>query len=149
MLEDKDRYAAVVQLIVVTENTSWNRFYNFLVFASVLVLAWTAIYTQANPPGFATAIKVLLSVVGFLSGLAWAGLGWRGRELLKKFVDLGKQLEEKGEAADAGHKVSPCKTAAEQRDNMMFWMVGSYYLLIGVPLLCSILFAVLFFATVC
>ncbi|HEV3142477.1 MAG TPA: hypothetical protein VGZ47_01180, partial [Gemmataceae bacterium] len=148
MIEDKDRYSAIVQLVVVSETTSWNRFYIFLVFASILILAWTTIYSQSSPPKCATIIMASMSAVGFIAGLAWAGLGWRGRTFVNKFVELGRQLEGSAEAqaqqqAAAQHQqqaVNPLTEAEAARDSFSFGHVGSYYLLIGGPLVCCVLF---------
>jgi len=145
VIEDKDRYAAIIQLIVVAETTSWNRFYNFLMFASVLIVAWAAIYSQSTPPKGATFIMASISVFGFISGFAWGGLGWRGRAMQKIFVDEGKKLEERtpGPAEGQPPHVNPCAIAAEKRDSMKFSKFSSFYLLIGVPILCGLLFLLL------
>jgi hypothetical protein len=93
-IENKEKYAAVIQLIVGTDAITWNRFYNYLVFASVLILAWFVMYNQATQVEVRgaregpvvqlqrpTGAPIIMTVMSALGGLAdllghvWGGGG--------------------------------------------------------------------------
>lgn len=86
-------YPSLVQLVIHAETISWNRFYNFLMANSILILAWATIYAPQQHPAFATTVLVVISVLGLVSCVAAAALGVRGREYLSKYVDLGVCIE--------------------------------------------------------
>ena len=85
-------YPSLVQLVIHAETINWNRFYNFLMSNSILILAWATIYAQ-QLPDFATTVLVVISVLGLVSCIAAAALGWRGTGYLEKYVDLGVRIE--------------------------------------------------------
>ena len=145
-IDDKDRYSAAVQLAVLEETTSWNRFDNFLLFVSILILSWVTIYSQTTPPKYATTIMVSLSALGVVSGLAWAVLGWRGHKFVATFLDLGSRIE-RNLGSEETPAINPCHEMSSARATLRFHWVGSYYPLIGVPILCSVLFLLMLFAS--
>ena len=46
----KEVYASLVQMTISAETVSWNRFYNFLMFNTILVLAWATIWVSKDAP---------------------------------------------------------------------------------------------------
>ena len=86
-------YPSLVQLIIHAEAISWNRFYNFLMFNTILILAWSTIYVaQSRPPGV-VAVLATMTLLGTASGIAMAGLGVRGRRFLDEYVGLAEKIE--------------------------------------------------------
>jgi hypothetical protein len=155
----KDKYGAVIQLIVGTEAMAWNRFYNYLVVASVLLLAWFTIYSQATPGEFQDAregqviqlqrprgaplIMTVMSALGAFGGFAWACLGWRGRVFMGRYVELGRRIEDAVEADKPGQDIRPCHEREQLRDTVGFSLIGSFYLLVVIPGLIGLLFLLL------
>ncbi|MFZ2640706.1 MAG: hypothetical protein WA117_06935 [Verrucomicrobiia bacterium] len=93
MITAKDIYLALNQTIIHAETISWNRFYNFLMFNTILVLAWATIYAQMNRPPMARTVMAVMCALGFFSGLFWWGLGLRGRDFLQHYRNLARQME--------------------------------------------------------
>ena len=71
MIANKDVYATLTQMIVQVENISWNRFYNFLMGSSILVLAWGTLYASDHKGWYVKLVLVLLCLVGCASGPPW------------------------------------------------------------------------------
>jgi hypothetical protein len=95
------------------EQVRWTIVYNFLVAATILVLAWAAFFASAADSPLATFLLVLLSVVGVvLSGL-WFCLVCRGNEFVDIYATFGRGLEDKMEA-----KPGPFIEAAQKGDNI-------------------------------
>jgi hypothetical protein len=139
-ISDPDRYSAIVQLVVHSETTSWNRFYHFLVFATLLVLSWTTIYVGDRQPND-LILMASISVLGFLSSFAFAGLGVRGREFVRRYLDLGERIERSSEGAA---EINPCVATKTIRDTIPYSFLGSSKILPVAPLLCAILFFLMF-----
>lgn len=51
LVSAKDVYAAVFKMIVNAENISWNRFYNFLWFNSILIVSWATVWVAGPKVG--------------------------------------------------------------------------------------------------
>ncbi len=138
----RDAYPALVSFAQQAEANSWNRFYNFLMFSTILILAWSTIYSQSSRPKCASIVLALIAVVGGVSGVAWSGLGYRGRKYVTFFLEEGARID--GAAAD-GCRV--CWRAIDTRQEFQFPFLGSFYVLIGTPLVFSALYIVLFIAS--
>jgi hypothetical protein len=145
VLQREHAYPAWVALVQHAENISWTRFYNFLVFATILVLAWATIYSQASRPWGAAVVMAVMSGVGLLSGFIWAGLGYRSRQYLHFYLKGGAKLEEGAEAEcqvckgtmDFGRKLPVLGRVVNTP------LFGSGFLLLIVPLAFVVLYFVL------
>ena len=69
MITDKELYPSLVQLRIHADSVTWNRFYNFLMFNSILVLAWATVYAAHPRPIGAWAVLVAFCFFGGLSGV--------------------------------------------------------------------------------
>ena len=89
----KDVYQIYLRFQHDTEVITWNRFYIFLVFNSILAVSWAASWpsTGRDVPG---GIYYTLAAIGMLSGLIWAALGYRGRKFVEKYADQASQMEQ-------------------------------------------------------
>jgi hypothetical protein len=94
IMEAKELYPSLIQMIIQAENITWSRFNNFLMFNTILVLAWSTIY--AADPSLQHSQKWPLGafcLIGVLSGVSWAFLGYRGRAYLKKYLEIAEAFE--------------------------------------------------------
>lgn len=140
-VSDKETYSAIVQLVAHAESISWNRFHNFLIANSVLVLAWVTIYVSNGSSLMLTCILVAICVLGVLSGIFWAALGYRGRKFVDGYIDLGTQIEKGIE----GHK--PLTESKNTRDALPCGWSGSRYILMVGPCIFALFFVLLLVAS--
>src|SRR5258708_25499318 len=125
----KEAYHAWVNFVQHDEATSWNRFYNFLMFSSILILTWSTIYSQSGRLKSAAGVMALISVVGMSSGLVWCGLGYRGRKYLEFYLGGGAKLDE-----NAAEECQVCKRSIDFGKQIHLWrlnlsFLGSRYVL--------------------
>jgi hypothetical protein len=144
----KEAYLALVQLIIHAESTTWNRFYNFLMGNSILVVAWAALFAS-NSKSDATPVLVTICLLGAFGGIAWAALAVRGRRNLNEFVELGKLIEAESSLwTTALAAVKPLSKAADLRETQAFPWAGSFYLLVFGSLAFSVLYSVMLIVSV-
>ncbi len=140
----KEVYSSLVQLATEAESITWNRFYNFLMGNSILILAWATMFSITSPSRMATHVLVAICVVGGVSGLIWAALGNRGRKFVYLYIDLGVQME-----ADATcwqnelDKYKPFTKIKESRETLPYSWSGSRYLLTIGPCVFTLLYILL------
>ena len=135
-MNDKDVYQTLVIHVTAAESISWNRFNNFLLFNSILILAWVTLYTQRSQPEQYALLLSVLSALGIVSGHFWAGLGLRGRNNVSKFLSIGKNIESE---LGAWKGKGPFSQAIQLRDTGSFPLCGSIYILTFGPFVSSIL----------
>ena len=140
-VSDREIYSAIVQLVTHAESTSWNRFHSFLIANSVLVLAWVAIYVSSARSPMVTHVLVAICVLGFLSGVFWAALGYRGRRFADRYIELGTQIEKGIE----GH--GPLTESKSLRDTLPYGWSGSRYILAFGPLIFALFYVLLVVAS--
>jgi hypothetical protein len=113
MIDGKELYQLISEKTMRAESVSWSRFHYFLVFNSILILAWTTVYSANPAVDGAAFVLPLICSLGIISGLLWAGLGFRSRVYLNEYIAQGKTLEN-----DNRHwpselsEVKPCTTEA-------------------------------------
>jgi hypothetical protein len=88
-----DVYKFYKDLVIHSETISWNRFANFLVISSILVLAWATIFVVKSPSLCHKAVMSLISGFGIYAGIVWADIGDRGRKYLDQYKDKAKSIE--------------------------------------------------------
>lgn len=137
-----DKYGAVVQLVIHAENISWNRFNNFLVAATVFVIAWATIYSTGPDTCTAKLIQGFICILGILGGIAWAYLGYTSRD----YVDMYFQFAEEIESGKDDSEIKLFQRPKDVRINRSTSSL-SRFLLIAVPVLFSVLYLVMLVAT--
>jgi hypothetical protein len=150
MMSAKEVYAALVELVIHSESISWNRFYNFLMGNSILVLAWATIFANCNCKGsVVNVVLVAICVLGGLSGVAWAALGWRGRTFLHEYLALADRMEGDNTCWPPGlQKYKPFGLTLEVGDTgVQPWARSRPILVVG-PLLFTFLYVVLLVASI-
>lgn len=140
-VSDKETHSAIVQLVTHAESTSWNRFHNFLIANSILVLAWVTIYVSSSRSPMVTHVLVAICVLGVLSGVFWAALGYRGRKFTDGYIELGTSIEEGIE----GHK--PLTESKNLRDTLPCGWSGSRYIVAVGPLIFALFYILLVVAS--
>ena len=118
---ETEAYSAFIGFAQHAEVNSWNRFYNFLMFNTILILAWSTIYSQNSGPRCRSVVLSLFCLVGAFSGVTWSFLGDRGRKYLTYFLEQAAAFESK---LPESHKV--CTQALKTRDVLRFRRFGSY-----------------------
>ncbi len=79
-------YSGLLSLVIHAEAVRWNRFNNFLMVNSILLLAWATIYTYKDISLMRSIVLMLISFIGLFSGLIWSGLGIRGSTFHYEYV---------------------------------------------------------------
>jgi len=153
MIADNDIYSTLVQLLAHAESTTWNRLYNFLTANSILILAWATIFTSdasINTEVLKKIILLVISIMGGLMGIFWAALGARGRKYVDKYIEIGSYLESDPNCwpSTINQSYKPLTQSKNLRDTIYFKYSGSCYLLTGVPICFSILYAILIIASI-
>ena len=139
----KELYPTLVQLIIHAESVSWNRFYNFLVFSSILVLAWAAVWVS-DVPQLKPLILAAISLLGAVSGVFWAALGYRGRTFLFEYVKMASEIEADFTVwANDIEKYKPATRSVELRDSLRYGWAGSRVILVAGPLAFSVLYVIM------
>jgi hypothetical protein len=145
-MTDKELYPSLVQMIIHAENITWSRFNNFLMFSTILVLSWATLWTAgANAPH---VVLVAICILGGLSGIFWAALGYRGRAFLSEYMNMAKEFE-----ADSAvwpkdlEKYRQATKALTLRDSLCYSWAGSRVLLFGGPLIFTALYVVMLVAS--
>jgi hypothetical protein len=140
MIANKDVYATLTQMIVQVENISWNRFYNFLMGSSILVLAWGTLYASDHKGWYVKLVLVLLCLVGCASGPPWAKMGVRARNHLEVLFEMACALESHHAVWEPDVRMSdrPFSAIAPARKEAE-WYSKNVFILRAVPWAFSIL----------
>lgn len=138
----QDKYGAIVQLVIHAENISWSRFNNFLVAATVFVIAWATIYSAELDFCAARFIQAFICLLGFFGGIAWAFLGWRSRDYVDMYFDLGRRVENGKDISEIKlFQRPPCTLPCN------FKLISSRFLLTAVPIVFAVLYLAMFVVT--
>lgn len=131
-------YQALVTLINNAETISWNRFNSFLVFNSILILGWVAIYNNIEKQPIVFNLSLLLGsicILGLIISFFWSTLGFRGRSNVNLFLRIGEIAEKKYES-----KIKVITAAKNLSEEQPFSWSGSFYVLTITPLLIAFLY---------
>ena len=147
----KELYQGLIELVKISETISWGRFNSFLLFNSILILAWSTVFTSKIilNSGLSLIVLVAIVILGMTSGVFWAGLGKRGRAFVKHYLDQASYVEKDKDCwGEELKKYKPLTKAAEMRDNPRGYYSSSYFLLRAVPWSFTILHGILLVVTV-
>jgi len=164
-------------MIASAEEVTWNRFYNFSMANSILILAWATFYASGiNEHDL--VITAAICVLGVCSSVLWAGLGLRGRQYVDLYVVIGRQIESRTidtECSKNGPERGPWpavdgtvhsrlfhnitttrdehgplfpKLSSWVSDRRPGWFSGSRFILVAAPLGFAVLYFVIFGATI-
>jgi hypothetical protein len=150
MMTPKELYPSLMQIIINAENITWNRFYNFLMFNTILVLSWATVWVGSSlqQAQLKTVILVTICTLGGLSGIFWAALGYRGRAFLYAYTKIAAEFESDSAVWTKDiEKYKPATKTIELRDSLCYSWAGSRVLLIGGPLAFTILYIIMLFVS--
>ena len=140
----KELYPSLVQMIIHAESVTWNRFYNFLMFNTILVLSWSTIWVSNCSPQGKTVVLATICIVGGVSGVFWSALGYRGRKFLSEYMGMAEKLE--ADPATWEKEIHGCKLATRTtvlRDSLCYPWSGSKMILIYGPLAFTVIYVVM------
>jgi hypothetical protein len=144
----KEAYAAVILSIQNAENVSWNRFYNFLMGSSILVLAWATLYSSSQSSFATTSVLATMCTIGIALGPMWANMGARARSHVEANFDAGRSVDEDPTLWDPNvpARFRPFLIVDELRKSAPLYSQNRF-ILTGVPWAFSALNAVMLVAT--
>lgn len=93
-ISPKEVYSSIVQFVCALESSTWNRFYNYLMGNSILILAWATVFASNINPVIVLLVLASICFFGGLSGLFWSATAERGKKFMMVYLELGKKLEE-------------------------------------------------------
>jgi hypothetical protein len=143
MVSTKEIYSGLVQLTIHAETITWNRFNNFLVGNTILVLAWATIFASDNFLNGKTFILAALCILGAISGPFWAALGERGRKFLDEYIDLAVEIEKSKYFPNQLYKYKQFTITKNKIHTLPYGWAGSRYILRVWPLIFTLLYIVL------
>jgi hypothetical protein len=151
----KDAWESYVSFVQQTESNSWTRFYNFLMFSSILALAWATIFSQTTRPPFASFVLTVLSGIGLASSVTWSMLGERSRNWVQWCMERCIQLETDGKVFpdQLSRVITQMKPATEGKPDALpprieFPRLGSYFHLRWGPRAMALLYFALFVVSI-
>ena len=142
-----DVYTIYKDLVIHSETISWNRFGNFLVISSILVLAWVTLFAIKDNLIWRAIVMTGISTIGVITGLIWADLGARGREYLDQYKAKAVEIETNHGKENWWDNGIEEKDRPYQIDIKPKWYSKSKTLLVWVPRLFSFLHVLLLLAT--
>lgn len=144
-----DPYSTLAQLVTSAEAITWNRFNNFLVSNTILMMAWATVYAGNKTSSMSMMVLVVMTVVGFTTCPMWAALGSRGRGFLKAYIQLGSLIEDDNNLwPKEFDKYKPFKKTEELREELPWNQFGSFFILTFIPWLFAVLYLALFAASI-
>lgn len=143
-------YQAANQHWTHAEQVRWSILYNFLMASSILLLAWSTIYT--NKCSLGTLTLHLFSAVGFLISIMWLMIGSRVNKFIKRYGALGEKLEDGLDLKEYGPFHCGQLIRSEEKTSKslrnIFINPGSFisssFIVFFVPLIFAVLYIVLF-----
>jgi hypothetical protein len=138
-----DVYAVLVQEGIHTESITWSRFSNYLLFSSVLIVAWATMWAS-NEVGRNGKVLVGLCLLGLISGGYWAVLGYRGRKMLDAIEKMARDLERNDELwPESLRAFRQTDMLLGLRDNLPGRWAGSFWIHMLTPMAISVLYLVM------
>lgn len=136
-------YSVINKLETYSEQSRWNRLNTFLLFESIIILSWAALFSQDGcKPTF---LLVMLSLLGTVLGPFWAVLGYRSSKYQTAMHKAAYELEENtanyGFVSQPYHVIDSIRRSG--RKTWIHKLTTSTMIMIWVPLLFSVVFAVL------
>jgi len=90
---DPNDYSDIVQLIIHSDNLNWQRFYYFLVFNSILFLAWVGLHSSVFLELHKLLLLVLFPLIGLIVGFIWIPAARRGIAFQNYYMAWARYIE--------------------------------------------------------
>lgn len=142
-------YESYRELIIHSENLSWSRFQNLLIINSILVVAWATLFTAiSHDSNYSAQVSMsAISILGIITGVAWAYLGKRSRQYVERYKEKLRAIEEHHDKAGWWDNDIPITDRPFQIQIASNCFSSSTFLLFWTPLLFALMNFVLLFAT--
>jgi hypothetical protein len=130
------RYETSKDMVVFNEQLRWTKFYNSLVFNSILLLGWATIYAGSDKAPLKSFVLVLICVLGAGLSIFWGALGRRTSEYLDLFhydaLETEKKLIGNGPFYKAEHMETKTKAYQSSRNVVTYvpYIIGVFYLVL-------------------
>ena len=96
---DPDDYSDVIQLVIHADNLTWERLYYFLVFNSIMFLAWVQLFCSVREPASEKTKLILLAVfslLGLLVSSVWGPIAiGRGIRFQNYYMEWARCIEQR------------------------------------------------------
>jgi len=138
-VDKKEFYKLLHSYVHQSEQTTWSRFNNYLLFNSIMIMTWAMIYVKTPHDQFDNIILFGICIMGIISGIFWFGLGYRGRKFMFMFVEKGVDFE----MMNFNRKIDLFKFIQTTRDSLRCRWAGSFYILMIGPILVSLFYVFL------
>jgi hypothetical protein len=92
-ISNDELHNSITQLLTNAESISWNRFNNYLISITLLLLVWAAIFINSTCLG--KLLLIVIAAFGLLVSFAWICVGYRSRAYVDLFIEIGCALESK------------------------------------------------------
>ena len=86
-------YLALSSQIVNSHIILWSRFSSYIVFNSVILVAWAQMYSKENDPFPSDMILAALCLLGVMGGIIFAAMGYRGMRYIQKYEEQARKME--------------------------------------------------------
>ncbi len=126
-ITNREIYSVLTNLTIHAASNNWNRFNNYLIVNSFLILSYVTLFDPSKSSVLAKIILIFISIIGIIGGIFWYFLGERGKKALREFVAMGSQMELK--FSSINHK--PFQKIEEIREEIFPCLWGTFYKLAG------------------
>jgi hypothetical protein len=92
-IANKEIYQTLVSLIIHSEQIRWARLNALLIFDSIFIAVWAAIFTKSEAFPGKCYVLFILCIPGIILGFSWSRLGWRSSEYMDKFHSMAHMIE--------------------------------------------------------
>jgi hypothetical protein len=132
-------YSAASQQWGHAEQVRWTLLYNFLMAATILLLAWAAVFSSEARSVARTIALEAMCIAGLLLSVSWLGLALRANGFVHHYAKFGRSLE-----AERLKVVGPFLSADDYRDSIigLARLFPSRFILWLVPTLFGFVFLV-------
>jgi len=141
-MNDTVIYETLRNLEIYSEQSRWTRLGSLLIVESILLVAWSALFTN-DPFPLKQWLLTALCATGLLFGLIWAVTGNRLSSYHKVFDEAARDLEKSFEAVSVKpyHLKDPLRE--QTKISLMHRLTSGRSIVAAVPLVFSMLFAFL------
>jgi hypothetical protein len=122
-----DLYDLAVRLAMHSQENKLQTLNLYLVFNSIILLAWVTLFSAVSPNFTAKLVSTLLCILGVLFALVWLPLGWDYANASDSFSELAERLEDQFPEGER-----PMRPRAQQKGSKL--PIGSRTILVLTPL---------------
>lgn len=143
-VDDAVVYNVLSSLVIHSENIRWIRLNSLIIFNSVLIVAWAAVFSSRADLDNNSVLLTIICVPGIVLGLIWSFLGYRSSGYLDDYHSKAERIETTfGEDMEKPFHVSEARRQTVRTGLMK--ITSSLFIVTALPILFSLFFGVLIF----